>query len=94
MKPILFKMKTQIASLIFLTIFSTVSCQNKKTETASTTKTTTTQKNPFLMDRAYYLYGDLNISLMNDAARLLFNYTDFNCFSIVVPDTVIESMNN
>ncbi len=40
-----------------------------------------TQKNPFLQDSAYYLDVQLNIELMNEAAKLLFDYIDFTSFS-------------
>ena len=38
-------------------------------------------KNPFLSDRAFYYPYHLNIDLLNQAAGLLFNYTDFQSFS-------------
>ena len=40
-----------------------------------------TSKNPFYNDRAYMLLQPLNIKLMNSAAAMLFEYTDFKCFS-------------
>ena len=39
------------------------------------------QKNPFLNDLAYYFHGNLDFELMNEAARTLFDYTDFTSFS-------------
>lgn len=39
------------------------------------------QKNPFLTESAYYLPSKLNIDLMNEAACLLVQKTDFSCFS-------------
>jgi tRNA pseudouridine38-40 synthase len=38
-------------------------------------------KDPFRIEAAWYLYGSLNIDAMNNAASLLFNYTDFTSFS-------------
>jgi tRNA pseudouridine38-40 synthase len=39
------------------------------------------QKNPFKNQFSYYVYGDLDFKLMNEAAKLLLNYTDFTSFS-------------
>lgn len=39
------------------------------------------KKDPFLIDRAYYLYGELDTGKMNTAALELFKHTDFSCFS-------------
>ncbi|WP_378177660.1 tRNA pseudouridine(38-40) synthase TruA [Aquimarina sp. SS2-1] len=41
----------------------------------------TVSKDPFNINGAYYLKRDLDIDLMNDAAKLLLNYTNFKCFS-------------
>ncbi len=41
----------------------------------------TEHKNPFEIDSAYRLYGNLDFALMNKAAKVLFEYTDFECFS-------------
>jgi tRNA pseudouridine38-40 synthase len=38
-------------------------------------------KDPFKIDRSWLLKGHLDITLMNTAAALLLNYTDFSCFS-------------
>ena len=38
-------------------------------------------KNPFLTDSAYQLYHDLDLEKMNEAAKLMYDYTDFKCFS-------------
>ena len=38
-------------------------------------------KNPFLIDSAYQLYHDLDLGKMNDAAKMMYDYTDFKCFS-------------
>ena len=43
--------------------------------------TITTQKNPFLLDKAYYTWGKLDISQMNKAAEILRTYQDFEAFS-------------
>ena len=39
------------------------------------------QKNPFHQGDAYYLYGDLDLERMQQAADLLMTYTDFTSFS-------------
>ncbi len=42
----------------------------------------TLAKNPFLTESAYYMKrASLDISKMNEAAKLLLNYTNFKCFS-------------
>lgn len=38
-------------------------------------------KNPFLMDGSYQIYNDLDIDSMNEAGKLMYEYTDFKCFS-------------
>lgn len=38
-------------------------------------------KNPFHTHDSYFLYGDLNVELMQQAADLLFEYEDFTSFS-------------
>ncbi len=38
-------------------------------------------KNPFLTETSYYVWGDLNLGLMNKAAELLLNNKDFTSFS-------------
>lgn len=43
-------------------------------------------KNPFLHQLSWYFNQPLDIALMNEAAKLLFNYTDFECFSKVNTD--------
>ncbi len=43
--------------------------------------TVTTQKDPFLLDKAYYSWGKLDISQMNKAAKILRTYQDFEAFS-------------
>ncbi len=41
----------------------------------------TITKNPFVLKRAYYVKKTLDVDLMNEAAKLLLNYTNFKCFS-------------
>ena len=44
-------------------------------------------RNPFLLETTWQLYQqELNIDLMNDAAKVLLEYTDFECFSKVKTD--------
>ncbi len=38
-------------------------------------------KDPFRIQTAYFLKKDLDVDLMNKAAKLLLNYTNFKCFS-------------
>lgn len=38
-------------------------------------------KDPFLEDLSWYLYGDLDVSLMNQACRILEGHIDFTSFS-------------
>lgn len=38
-------------------------------------------KNPFLINKSWYFQRELDIDLMNDASKLLLNYTDFTSFS-------------
>ena len=40
-----------------------------------------THKNPFLKEQAYRIHFPLNIELMNEAAKVLFEYEDFTSFS-------------
>lgn len=39
------------------------------------------KKDPFLINRSYYYYSELNISLMNKASKLLCEHEDFTTFS-------------
>ncbi|MDR2906695.1 MAG: tRNA pseudouridine(38-40) synthase TruA [Bacteroidales bacterium] len=39
------------------------------------------EKNPFTTDFSYQLYGDLDVNRMNEACKILHDYTDFSCFS-------------
>ena len=41
----------------------------------------TTEKDPFKLDTALYLYGNLDLEAMNKAAALLLEYKDFTSFS-------------
>ena len=43
-------------------------------------------KDPFLQEQSWYFHQPLDIDLMNEAAELLLNYTDFQCFSKVNTD--------
>jgi tRNA pseudouridine38-40 synthase len=45
-----------------------------------------TFKNPFLDDQSCYFHQQLDLDLMNEAAKLLFEHTDFQCFSKVNTD--------
>jgi len=47
----------------------------------------TSVKDPFLLNKAYYFPHTLNVDLMNTAANLLMDYTDFSCFSKSNTDT-------
>lgn len=39
------------------------------------------KKNPFLVNRSSYLYFELDVEKMNEAAAVLFNYEDFSSFA-------------
>ncbi len=43
-------------------------------------------KDPFLHDLSWYFHQQLDLDLMNEAAKLLFKHTDFQCFSKVNTD--------
>ena len=45
-----------------------------------------TQKNVFENEGSWYYPSELNIDAMNEATKLLFNHTDFQCFSKVNTD--------
>jgi tRNA pseudouridine38-40 synthase len=45
-----------------------------------------TFKNVFSQDESWYYHQELDIDLMNKASKLLFNHTDFQCFSKVNTD--------
>jgi tRNA pseudouridine38-40 synthase len=46
-----------------------------------------TQKpDPFLTETAWYVYGNLDVDMMNEAAALLLTHSDFECFSKVHTD--------
>lgn len=45
-----------------------------------------TVKNPFLEGLSWYYHQNLDVALMNEAAKILFNHTDFQCFSKVNTD--------
>ena len=40
-----------------------------------------TKKNVFTSDFAYHVYFPLDVNLMNEACKILFQYNDFQCFS-------------
>lgn len=46
-----------------------------------------TQKSPFHRHYSWYVYGGLDFPLMNEAAKVLLEYTDFTSFSKVNTDT-------
>lgn len=39
------------------------------------------EKDPFKLNRSWLVKDKLNVTLMNEAAKELFNYNDFSCFS-------------
>ena len=41
----------------------------------------TTAKDPFIDDFAWYVYGDIDVSMMNKGAKALLEYTDFTSFA-------------
>jgi tRNA pseudouridine38-40 synthase len=45
-----------------------------------------TFKDAFLQEQSWYFHQKLDLELMNKAARILLNYTDFQCFSKVNTD--------
>ena len=45
-----------------------------------------TFKDAFLQEQSWYFHQKLDLDLMNDAARILLNHTDFQCFSKVNTD--------
>jgi tRNA pseudouridine38-40 synthase len=45
-----------------------------------------TTKDAFESDDSWYYHNSLNIELMNEACKILFNYIDFECFSKVHTD--------
>lgn len=45
-----------------------------------------TFKDAFLQDGSWYYHQKLDLDLMNEASKLLFNHTDFQCFSKVNTD--------
>ncbi len=48
----------------------------------------TTQKNPFNRNYAYQLYYSVDVELMNEACKVLFEFTDFTSFSKLHTDTM------
>ena len=49
------------------------------------------KRNPFLLLHSYYYYGELDIALMNKAAKLLLKYDDFTAFSKISTQTKSNS---
>jgi tRNA pseudouridine38-40 synthase len=49
------------------------------------------QKNPFKIHRSYYLNQELDVEKMNEAAKVLFEYEDFSCFSKSHTQTVTNN---
>ncbi|MGZ4059895.1 MAG: tRNA pseudouridine(38-40) synthase TruA [Bacteroidia bacterium] len=47
----------------------------------------TRKKNPFLINSACFIYGELNVDEMNKAAQVLFDYVDFSSFAKSNPQT-------
>jgi tRNA pseudouridine38-40 synthase len=45
------------------------------------------RKDPFNQDFSWFVYGDINLKKLNEAANTLFEYTDFTSFSKVNTDT-------
>ena len=45
-----------------------------------------TFKDPFLQEQSWYFHQKLDVDLMNEASKLLFNHIDFQCFSKVNTD--------
>lgn len=45
-----------------------------------------TFKDVFSQEQSWYFHQKLDVNLMNEAAKLLFNHTDFQCFSKVNTD--------
>jgi len=41
----------------------------------------TRAKNPFHLNDSYYVYGNLDVEMMNEASKILFEYSDFTSFS-------------
>ncbi len=41
----------------------------------------TTAKDPFIDDFAWYVYGDIDVAMMNKGAKALLEYTDFTSFA-------------
>ena len=51
------------------------------------------KKNPFLNAYSVFLVGNIDVELMNEAASILFNYTDFTSFSKLHTDTKTNNCN-
>lgn len=51
------------------------------------------RKDPFFDQFSYYVYGDLDIELMNKAAKVMMTYTDFTSFSKLHSQTKTNKCN-
>lgn len=74
-----------------IAIFDIISVSDEAHSRFDATKRTyeyhiNTIKNPFLDGLSWYYHQDLDVALMNEAAKLLLNHTDFQCFSKVNTD--------
>jgi tRNA pseudouridine38-40 synthase len=49
------------------------------------------EKDPFCVDNAWFVYGDLNIEKMNEAAAVLLNHTEFTSFSKLHSDNKTDT---
>ena len=48
-------------------------------------------KDPFSQETSTYVWGKLNVDAMNDACKILFDYTDFTSFSKLHTDTATNN---
>lgn len=49
------------------------------------------RKNPFMIETSTYLWGNIDIDLMNHACKILFNHSDFTSFSKLHTDTATNN---
>ncbi|WP_220762070.1 tRNA pseudouridine(38-40) synthase TruA [Flavobacterium sp. UMI-01] len=69
-----------------IAVFDIIQVENEAHSRFDATKRTYqyhihTFKDVFLTEQSWYLNQKLDIALMNEAAKILFNHTDFQCFS-------------
>lgn len=74
-----------------IVIYDIIPVQNEAHARFDATKRTyeyhiNTFKDAFLQDKSWYYHHELDLNLMNEASKLLFNHTDFQCFSKVNTD--------